>query len=82
MVSRFRVWIFVVAGLGFEFISFADVVVAPLFGNSFVLQRGQPIHGWGAAEPGAVRYAWSASPVANLINAADLRAAPFRSDAW
>ena len=31
-------------------------------------------------KPVAVRSAWSASPVATLINAADLRAAPFRSD--
>jgi len=29
-----------------------------------------------------VRYAWSASPVANLYNVAGLPAAPFRSDDW
>jgi sialate O-acetylesterase len=33
-------------------------------------------------EPIAVRYAWSASPRANLYNDANLPAAPFRSDNW
>ena len=32
--------------------------------------------------PVAVRYAWSASPQANLYNLAGLPAAPFRSDDW
>jgi sialate O-acetylesterase len=32
--------------------------------------------------PVAVRYAWSASPSANLYNSAGLPAAPFRSDDW
>jgi sialate O-acetylesterase len=33
-------------------------------------------------KPVAVRYAWSASPRANLYNRGDLPAAPFRSDDW
>lgn len=33
-------------------------------------------------EPISVRYAWRASPQANLYNLAGLPAAPFRSDAW
>jgi sialate O-acetylesterase len=36
----------------------------------------------GVPEPVAVRYAWSAAPVANLYNLAGLPAAPFRSDDW
>jgi len=32
--------------------------------------------------PMAVRYAWRNAPSANLYNAAELPAAPFRSDAW
>jgi sialate O-acetylesterase len=34
------------------------------------------------AKPVAVRYAWSINPVANLYNAADLPANPFRTDDW
>ncbi|HTO02229.1 MAG TPA: sialate O-acetylesterase, partial [Opitutus sp.] len=33
-------------------------------------------------QPVAVRYAWSASPRANLYNRSGLPASPFRSDAW
>lgn len=33
-------------------------------------------------KPVAVRYAWSINPVANLYNAADLPACPFRTDDW
>jgi sialate O-acetylesterase len=33
-------------------------------------------------QPLAVRYAWAANPVGNLINKADLPASPFRSDEW
>lgn len=36
----------------------------------------------GVAKPVAVRYAWANDPHANLVNAADLPAAPFRSDDW
>jgi sialate O-acetylesterase len=32
--------------------------------------------------PAAVRYAWADYPTCNLINAAGLPAAPFRSDDW
>ncbi|NUN97137.1 MAG: 9-O-acetylesterase [Candidatus Omnitrophica bacterium] len=34
------------------------------------------------ADPVAVRYAWSANPPANLINAEGFPAGPFRTDAW
>jgi sialate O-acetylesterase len=33
-------------------------------------------------EPVAVRYAWRSAPVANLYNAAELPAGPFRTDSW
>jgi sialate O-acetylesterase len=33
-------------------------------------------------QPQAVRYAWAANPVCNLINKEDLPAAPFRTDDW
>jgi hypothetical protein len=32
--------------------------------------------------PVAVRYAWAANPVGNLINSANLPASPFRTDSW
>ncbi|HWA98995.1 MAG TPA: 9-O-acetylesterase, partial [Pirellulales bacterium] len=32
--------------------------------------------------PVAVRYAWASNPDANLVNAADLPASPFRTDDW
>jgi sialate O-acetylesterase len=32
--------------------------------------------------PVAVRYAWAASPICNLVNGAGLPAAPFRTDDW
>ena len=34
------------------------------------------------AEPVSVRYAWAANPVISLRNAADIPAAPFRTDNW
>lgn len=33
-------------------------------------------------DPVAVRYNWADNPVGNLVNSADLPAAPFRTDAW
>ncbi len=33
-------------------------------------------------EPVAVRYAWDANPVCNLVNGEDLPASPFRTDHW
>jgi len=30
----------------------------------------------------AVRYAWAQNPECNLVNSADLPAAPFRTDDW
>jgi sialate O-acetylesterase len=32
--------------------------------------------------PVAVRYAWAANPVCNLVNSANLPASPFRTDSW
>lgn len=32
--------------------------------------------------PVAVRYAWAGNPICNLVNGADLPAAPFRTDSW
>jgi sialate O-acetylesterase len=34
------------------------------------------------ADPVAVRYAWAQNPECNLVNSADLPAAPFRTDDW
>jgi sialate O-acetylesterase len=34
------------------------------------------------AAPAAVRYAWAANPVCNLVNGAGLPASPFRTDDW
>lgn len=34
------------------------------------------------SEPKAVRYAWADNPIANLANAEDLPASPFRTDDW
>ena len=36
----------------------------------------------GVSHPVAVRFAWAANPDANLVNAADLPAWPFRTDDW
>ena len=33
-------------------------------------------------KPIAVRYAWADNPACNLVNGADLPAAPFRTDDW
>jgi len=50
--------------------------VASIAGDSVIVSSPK------VSSPVAVRYAWSANPIGNLINHAGLPASPFRTDAW
>jgi len=63
---------FSIAGVDHKFY-FADAKVE---GNCIVVSSPN------VAFPVAVRYAWAANPVCNLVNAVDLPAGPFRTDNW
>lgn len=49
---------------------------AAIDGNSVIVRQSD------IKNPAAVRYAWDAAPEANLYNAANLPASPFRTDSW